>query len=47
MLDELRRHAQYEEYEGDHTNRCTSAIETSVLPFFSKQLSFDAKRSTH
>jgi hypothetical protein len=37
----------YEEYEGDHTNKVYERVETSVLPFFSKHLSFDAKRSTH
>ncbi len=37
----------YEEYDGDHTNRVYERVETSVLPFFSKHLSFDAKRSTH
>jgi S-formylglutathione hydrolase len=33
----------YEEYDGDHTNKVYERVETSVLPFFSKNLSFDAK----
>src|SRR5262249_35042179 len=33
----------YEEYEGDHTNKVYERVETSLLPFFSKNLSFDAK----
>ncbi|HKF66101.1 MAG TPA: alpha/beta hydrolase-fold protein, partial [Vicinamibacterales bacterium] len=33
----------YEEYEGDHTNKVYERVETSVLPFFSKNLSFDTK----
>jgi S-formylglutathione hydrolase len=36
----------YEEYEGDHTNKVYERIEKSVLPFFSKQLSFEARSST-
>jgi S-formylglutathione hydrolase len=36
----------YEEYEGDHTNKVFERIETSVLPFFSKQLSFESRGST-
>jgi hypothetical protein len=35
----------YEEYEGNHTNRVFEQIETNALPFFSKQLSFDAGRA--
>ena len=35
----------YEEYEGDHTNKVFERIETNVLPFFSKNLSFDAEAS--
>jgi enterochelin esterase-like enzyme len=35
----------YEEYEGDHTNKVYERIETSVLPFFSKNLSFDGRAS--
>ena len=30
-------------YEGDHTNRVAERIETTVLPFFSKNLSFSEK----
>jgi hypothetical protein len=37
----------YEEYEGDHTNRVFERVEKNLLPYFSKQLSFDVKRSTH
>jgi enterochelin esterase-like enzyme len=33
----------YEEYEGDHTNKVYERVEMSVLPFFSKNLAFDAK----
>jgi S-formylglutathione hydrolase FrmB len=36
----------YEEYDGDHTNRVASRVETSVLPFFSKNLSFGPKAAT-
>jgi len=36
----------YEEYEGDHTNKVYERVETSVLPFFSKNLSFDAKATS-
>jgi hypothetical protein len=36
----------FETYEGDHTNRVPERIETNVLPFFSKVLSFTAPRST-
>jgi S-formylglutathione hydrolase len=31
----------YEEYEGDHTNRIFERVEMNMLPFFSKQLSFE------
>jgi enterochelin esterase-like enzyme len=34
----------FEVYEGDHTNRVPQRIETAVLPFFSKALSFSAPR---
>jgi enterochelin esterase-like enzyme len=37
----------YEEYEGNHTNRVFERVEKNVLPYFSRQLSFDVKRSTH
>ena len=33
----------YEEYDGDHTNKVFERIEMHVLPFFSKNLSFEAK----
>ena len=36
----------YQEYEGDHTNRVFERIEKDALPFFSKQLTFDNRRST-
>ena len=36
----------YEEYDGDHTNKVSERIETSVLPFFSKNLSFAPKTSS-
>jgi enterochelin esterase-like enzyme len=36
----------YEEYEGDHTNKVYERIETSALPFFSKQLSFEQKKGS-
>lgn len=32
----------FETYEGDHTNRVPQRIEEKVLPFFSKNLSFEA-----
>jgi enterochelin esterase-like enzyme len=31
----------YEEYEGDHTNKVFERIEKNLLPFFSKNLSFE------
>jgi enterochelin esterase-like enzyme len=31
----------YETYEGNHTNRVAERIETKVMPFFSKNLSFE------
>jgi enterochelin esterase-like enzyme len=31
----------YEEYDGDHTNRIFERVEMNMLPFFSKQLSFE------
>jgi S-formylglutathione hydrolase len=34
----------YEVYQGDHLNRIAERIETKVLPFFSKSLSFPAAR---
>ena len=37
----------YEEYEGDHTNRVFERVEKNLLPYFSKELSFGTKRSTH
>ena len=47
QLDELLTNLgvkhTYEEYDGDHTNKVYERVETSVLPFFSKNLSFDAK----
>ena len=36
----------YEEYDGDHTNKVFERIERNVLPFFSKNLSFDTKTSS-
>jgi enterochelin esterase-like enzyme len=38
---------QYEEYDGDHTNKVAERLEMKVLPFFSSHLSFaPAKSST-
>src|SRR5262245_31207522 len=34
----------FETYEGDHTNRVVERIEQKVLPFFSNNLSFSAKK---
>ena len=34
----------FETYEGDHTNRVPERIEMNVLPFFSKNLAFTAKK---
>jgi S-formylglutathione hydrolase len=34
----------YEEYEGDHINRIAERIETSLLKFFSENLSFEQSR---
>jgi hypothetical protein len=31
---------EYEEYDGDHTNRVAQRLEMNVLPFFSSHLSF-------
>ena len=31
----------YETYQGDHTNHISDRVETKVMPFFSKNLSFD------
>ena len=36
----------YEEYDGDRTNRVLERVEQSVLPFFSKHLSFDTRNSS-
>ena len=36
----------YDEYDGDHTNKVFERIERNVLPFFSKNLSFDTKTSS-
>jgi enterochelin esterase-like enzyme len=36
----------YEEYDGDHTNKVFERIERNVLPFFSKNLSFDTRASS-
>jgi S-formylglutathione hydrolase FrmB len=36
----------YEEYDGDHTNKVFERIEQNVLPFFSKNLSFDSRTSS-
>jgi S-formylglutathione hydrolase len=36
----------YQEYDGDHTNKVFERIEQNVLPFFSKNLSFDARSSS-
>ena len=36
----------YEEYDGDHTNRRAERVETRVLPFFSKSLSFASTPAT-
>jgi enterochelin esterase-like enzyme len=33
----------YEEYDGDHTNKVFERIEKNVLPFFSKNLSFEGR----
>jgi enterochelin esterase-like enzyme len=47
QLDELLTNLgvkhTYEEYDGDHTNKVYERVETSVLPFFLKNLSFDVK----
>jgi hypothetical protein len=32
----------FEIYEGTHTSRIAERLETKTLPFFSKELSFDA-----
>jgi hypothetical protein len=45
MLDAFGLVHGYEEYDGDHTNRVLERVEQNVLPFFSKQLSFEAGRS--
>jgi hypothetical protein len=34
----------FETYDGDHTNRVIERIDQKVLPFFSKSLSFSAKK---
>ena len=36
----------YDEYVGDHTNKVYERIEKNVLPFFSKNLSFEARSTT-
>jgi S-formylglutathione hydrolase len=36
----------YETYEGDHGNRIPQRLEEKVLPFFSKQLSFEQSRES-
>jgi S-formylglutathione hydrolase len=35
----------YEEYDGDHTNRVADRLEMKVLPFFSSNLSFSPART--
>src|SRR5436190_6130152 len=37
---------QYEEYDGDHTNRVAERLEMKVLPFFSSHLSFAAVKGS-
>jgi enterochelin esterase-like enzyme len=32
----------YDEYDGDHTNKVFERIEMNMLPFFSKNLSFQS-----
>ena len=49
FVDRLVRHGiphTFETYEGDHGNRIPQRLEGSVLPFFSKVLSFDQSRQT-
>jgi hypothetical protein len=36
----------FETYEGDHGNRIPQRLEEKVLPFFSKQLSFEQTRES-
>jgi enterochelin esterase-like enzyme len=40
-LTELGIAHEFETYEGDHNNRIAERIATSVLPFFSKHLTFE------
>src|SRR5688572_1041354 len=49
FVDRLKRYAiphTYETYEGDHGNRIPQRLEAKVLPFFSRQLSFEQTRQT-
>jgi enterochelin esterase-like enzyme len=48
LVDALTRFGvahTFETYEGDHGNRIPQRLEEKVLPFFSKQLSFDPSRT--
>jgi len=45
VVETCWRRAGYDEYEGNHTNRVFERIETNALPFFSKQLLFEAGRA--
>jgi hypothetical protein len=49
MIEGLKRFGiahTFEAYEGDHNNRIPQRLEEKVLPFFSKQLSFEQARNT-
>ena len=46
MMNDLGLVHSFETYEGDHTNRVPQRIEEKVLPFFSRQLSFEAPRAS-
>jgi S-formylglutathione hydrolase len=48
FVEALTRHGlphTFETYDGDHGNRIPQRLEQNVLPFFSRQLSFDAQGS--
>jgi S-formylglutathione hydrolase len=49
LIDRLKRNGiahTFETYEGDHGNRIPQRLEERVLPFFSKNLSFEQARQT-
>ena len=49
LVERLKRYGvahTFETYEGDHNNRIPQRLEQKVLPFFSRQLSFEQSRES-